>query len=84
MIGTTIAYFATALASAALGYYWGRQDNGDEYTKGIEQGVRIHRNTLVLLNTTIRELEYENDQLRARLGDGSGEDIEDQYIEEEN
>ena len=84
MIATTILYFAVALASAALGYYWGRQDNGDEYTKGVAHGVSLHRSTLVLLNMKIRELEHENDQLRARLGDGSGADIEDQYIEEEN
>lgn len=84
MIGTTIAYFATALASAALGYCWGRQDNGDEYAKGVAHGLSLHRSMLVLLNTKIRELEHENDQLRARLGDGSGADIEDQYIEEEN
>lgn len=84
MIATTILYFAVALASVALGYYWGRQDNGDEYAKGVAHGVRLHWSMLVVLNTKIRELEHENDQLRARLGDGSGADIEDQYIEEEN
>lgn len=82
MIATTIAFFATGIIGAALGYYWGKQDS-DAYTEGVAHGVSLQRSVLVHLNRAIRTLEQENDQLRARLKDEAGPGIEDQYIEED-
>lgn len=85
MVATIIAYFATALASVALGYYWGKHDGRDDgFAEGVVYGTRINQSVLVHLNTKIRDLEHENDQLYVRLEDGSGTNIEDQYITEED
>lgn len=65
----TLIIFGTVILAAFGGYCWGNEDNQDKeneiYTKAYNDAAQLFRSSLVRLNAKIRDLEEENDRLKA-------------------